>query len=99
MVTRKRITPDTVVWSEGLTIQGMLVSKGDASFNGNPRGKYILEKQEGGRIVVLGSKLLDQDMEQIGVGEMVEITYIGEEKTSSGQRIKLWEVFRIEKEA
>lgn len=82
--------------NKGDEIIGKLVKVGESSKYG--KGKvYHLEKSndetgEVENVVIFGTKVLDDRMGFVEVGQYVKIVYKGEEPTKNGQNAKIFEV-------
>ena len=97
MPRRRMVSESLAQWDkEGLTISGVYVEKG--SFQQMRDGKavdvpkYTL-KNEVATIVVNGTLDINAAMENVQIGETVEIVYKGEVVTAAGYRVKKFEVY------
>ena len=77
---------------EGDFIEGRLVSKTPKREDGS--AVYVLEDDMGVKIGVNGGTVLDGKFENIGVGAIVAIEYLGE-KPSKNRRGKYYKDFRV----
>lgn len=86
----KEVTPN--IWKPtkaGEIIEGVLISKDNkGSFDSTA---YSLENSTG-QMLVWGSAVLDDRMKFVNPGELVRIEFLGTQKNSKGQDVKLFKV-------
>jgi hypothetical protein len=85
-------TIDPGVWKpeEGDSITGVLVNKEPK--NDEQSAKYHIQAQDGEMYMIWGSAILDDRMKFVKVGDVVRITYDGQDKNRKGQALKLFKV-------
>jgi len=76
----------------GETVEGWLLDKNSGPGPGDQlRGQYTIKASDGLKII-FGRTKIDQGMMNISPGAYVRITYQGEESTTRGNTIKLFDV-------
>lgn len=91
---RKWKTIEPGVWKpqeEEDSIEGVLVNKVARDENNNLSAKYYIDNKEG-MFLVWGSAILEDRMQYVKVGELVRITYHGQDTNKKGQKINLYKV-------
>lgn len=73
-------------------VEGKLESKGQADFDGTIVGRYVIETAAG-RVVLLGSKILDERMAGIPTGYEVFVRLDGFTTTGRGNQLREFTVF------
>ena len=93
---RQSLVPTQVKWdTEGVTVEGILVDREETVYQGNTRGRYLVDTEEGMR-VFLGGFVLDQALRPVKLGTHIGVTYLGEEKEGRGKnRLKLFDVWAL----
>lgn len=76
----------------GDSLQGELVAKGHADFDGRTVGRYTVRGDEGNQNIFLGSVTLDRDMDEVSIGDYFRVTYMDDAKSRSGFSMKLFKV-------
>lgn len=71
----------------GDSIEGRYIAKNE-NVGTNKSNVYIIEVEGGKKIGVWGSTVLDSKFQNIGVGKMVAIEYVGEKKGKTGKTYK-----------
>lgn len=91
---RKSLVPTQIKWiEEGTMVQGILVDREDTVYQGNTRGRYLVDTSEGMR-VFMGGFVLDQALRPVKLGTVIGVEYLGEEKEGRGKnRLKLFDVW------
>lgn len=74
------------------SIEGVLISK-HTGVGANKSNTYHVDTKEGQKMV-WGSTILDDRMEFVSVGDIIRITFKGQEKNSKGQPINIFKVER-----
>lgn len=98
MTRRKMISEQFIRFdTEGITYTGELTSKEKQMFRGKEVGRYTI-KNESGSMAFNGTDQLDKALANAEVGQIIEILYLGEEKTSEGFDVKRFEVYVLEEE-
>lgn len=86
---------------ENQTVIGTLAVKETQTLmrDGEPHeiGRYEITN-EVGTMIVNGTTQIDEAMENVAVGDTVELVYMGEQQTSRGFMVKKFEVFIHEEE-
>ncbi|MAH49992.1 hypothetical protein CMI37_29505 [Candidatus Pacearchaeota archaeon] len=76
----------------GDALEGWLISKLSTPGPGDQlRGEYILDTADGVRLV-FGTAKIDQGLDRVDEGRYIRITYLGEEETRRGYKVKLFNV-------
>ncbi len=75
----------------GNSVEGRYVEK-RSDQGSNKSMVYIIEQADGTRVGVWGSTVLDSRFNDIAIGKMVAIEYLGEEKSKKGTSYKSYEV-------
>tara|TARA_Y100000310_G_C20701625_1_gene830500 strand:+ start:317 stop:661 length:345 start_codon:yes stop_codon:yes gene_type:complete len=89
----KRINPELVKFeSEGDLVEGTLVGSRVMEFSDGDAMRYTLKEDDGSLIVFFGSTIIDGLMESVDVGTYVRVTFIGEDKTTAGRPVKLYDI-------
>ncbi len=92
MNTRSLI-PQQVKWDEvGTSVEGLLIHKEWTVYQDNRRGRYLLDTKDGLR-VAMGGFIIDQALEVVDDGAYIGITYLGEEGTSKGTKMKQFNIW------
>ncbi len=93
----KEVSSDFISLEEGKPVEGFLLKKDTTKFNskvagGEPSivGKYTMQAEEDGAkpFQFLGSRKIDDLLDPIMEGTYVKITYLGEIKTGSNNKMK-----------
>lgn len=88
------LIPNQVKWDEvGVKVEGFLAHKEMTMFRDQQRGRYLI-KAEDGLKVILGTFQIDQAMVLVQEGEYFGIEYLGEEGTTKGNKIKLFNIWK-----
>lgn len=93
---RRSLVPTQVKWdTEGTIVEGMLVDKEETVYQGNTRGRYLMDTMEGMK-VFLGGFILDQALRPVKVGTCIGVKYLGQEEKGRGEnKLKLFEVWEM----
>lgn len=75
----------------GDSIEGRYIGKKE-NVGKNKSNVYTLETEDGRKIGVWGSTVLDSKFQNIGIGKMVAIEYLGEKTGKTGSRYKDYKV-------
>jgi hypothetical protein len=90
---KRSLIPEQVKWETvGVEVVGVLRSKEETIYQDNTRGRYIIETDNGLK-VLLGTYQLDQAFKMVEVGDNVGVEYLGEEGTSRGNKFKIFDVW------
>jgi len=88
----EKITPEVYKFENvGDSITGVLLEKLE-NIGANNSRMYALETKTHGFCKIWGSTILDDRMSYIKVGDIVRVTYKGQEKNSKNQDVNLYEV-------
>ena len=85
------IEPD--IWKptkEGDTIEGVYLDKEERMIYKEVSNLYSLETPEGTLKKVWGSKILDDRMKLVNLGQELRITFKGEKQNKAGTKFKMW---------
>lgn len=77
------------------SVEGTILSRDSVPFRGGPVGRYLLEREDGSRVKVLGSTQLDDKMREIPDGADVYIAFtgLGQQTDKDKQPMKEFRVF------
>ena len=96
---RKKAIEMTKTWNKDLTpgakLEGRYIKKEvyDSEFReGKLTEKYIIETPEGEKMGVFGSSSLFNQFQQIPEGSYVWVEYKGEQTSSKGRKVKVYDV-------
>ena len=91
--TFKSITPGFVKWTEeGQSVEGELQKIDEIAMANGTVKKYELLDDNGELKSFLGGKILDSALSVLSLGDYIKITFLGEDKTSAGQKLNLFNV-------
>lgn len=80
----------------GQEVEGTILERDSVTFRTGgvttEVGRYLLEREDGSKVRVLGATTLDDKLASIPDGEFVSITFLGEGKTTGGNKIKQFRV-------
>jgi hypothetical protein len=91
-VERETKFPDKWIWEENKELVGKLTDKSLAV-----KGRfnfYTFELEDKREVSVLGTKILDDFLQDMTIGTMVKIVYLGEIELKNGNTMKDFEVFK-----
>lgn len=98
MPRRRLLTESQVKFgNEGQTVTGRYMFRDEVPYQDKHLNKYTLESGVG-TMVIIGTQKLDEAMEKASIGDMLEITFLGVQRTHQGFDVKLFEVAVLEEE-
>lgn len=96
---RKKAIESTTTWNKdlqpGATLEGRFIKTEiiDSKFGSNQKSnKYIIETDDGTKMGVFGTASLNRQFKNVPEGSYVWITYKGEETSSNGRPVKVFDV-------
>lgn len=93
---RKKAIEMTKTWNKdlepGATLEGKYIKKEIFEGKYGSTEKYVIEDPSGEKIGVFSSASLANQFKQVPEGSYVWITYKGEETSSNGRPVKVYEV-------
>lgn len=91
--TLRKLNPELFKFeAEGSFVEGVLVGSRIHDFKTGPATKYTLRKEDGNLVVFFGAAMLDSLMDTVEVGTYVHIVFKGQEKTTEGQPLNMYDV-------
>ncbi len=93
MPRRKMEVPELFKFNAvGDALKGFLTSAKPQIIGGQTAMRYTI-RAERGLAVINGTIQIDECMVDVVIGEMVEIIYTGDQRTTNGQLMRLFDVF------
>lgn len=95
MVRRKKLTTGMVEFTtEGQSFVGTYEKHEEIPYQDKVLQKYTFSNDKG-TFVMMGGTQVDEGMTNAEIGDVLEIVYLGVQRTSNGFDVKLFEIFRI----
>ena len=92
MPRRRLLTESQAQFSnEGQTVTGTFLKIEDVPYHDKFIKKYTFDSGVG-TMIVMGSLKIDEAMEKAEIGEIIELTYLGTQRTAQGFDVKLFEI-------
>ena len=89
------LIPGQVKWDTvGIKIEGFLVNKELVSFKDQTRGRYVVKTDQGMKLF-MGTFVIDQIMPMVELGTEFGIEYLGEEGTTSNNKMKRFDIYLL----
>jgi len=81
-------------WNPGVdeSIEGILLKKNPATTEPKMGACYELELLDHTNIKVWGSKMLDDDMEKVKIGDHIQITFKGKKDIGKGKELNIYKL-------